>query len=57
MRFAVAPLAALVLTLPALAQDTYKVDAVHSEVTFKVRYLVGKVSGSFGAFSGTVLVD
>lgn len=57
MRFAVAPLAALVLSLPAAAQDTYKVDAAHSEVTFKVRYLVGKVSGSFGAFSGTVVVD
>ena len=32
-------------------------DAAHSEVTFKVRYLVGKVSGSFGTFSGTVVVD
>ena len=52
-----APLAALILALPAAAQDTYKVDAIHSEVTFKVRYLVGKVSGSFGAFSGTVVVD
>jgi len=33
------------------------VDPVHSELTFKVRYLVGKVSGSFGQFAGTVIVD
>ena len=52
-----APLAALILALPVVAQDIYKVDAAHSEVTFKVRYLVGKVSGSFGTFSGTVVVD
>lgn len=50
-------LAALILFAPLAAQDTYKVDAVHSEVGFKVRYLVGRVSGSFGKFSGSVVVD
>jgi len=48
---------ALLLALPVLAQDTYKVDPVHSEVGFKVRYLVGKTAGSFGKFSGTVVFD
>ena len=28
--------------LPALAQDTYKIDPVHSEVSFKIRHLLAK---------------
>ena len=37
------PLRALFATLalaalPALAQDTYKIDPVHSEVSFKIRH-------------------
>lgn len=48
---------ALLFALPVLAQDTYKVDAVHSEVGFKVRYLVGRTAGSFGKFQGTVVFD
>ncbi len=44
--------------LPALAQtSTYKVDSVHSEVGFKVRYLVGKTAGAFSKYTGTVMVD
>ena len=43
--------------LPALAQDTYKIDPVHSEVSFKVRHLLAKVSGRFTKFSGTIKVD
>ena len=51
-------LAALALAaLPALAQDTYKIDPVHSEVSFKVRHLLAKVSGRFTKFSGTIKVD
>lgn len=46
-----------VLALSLAAQDTYKVDPVHSEVTFKVRYLVGKTAGSFSRFGGTVVMD
>lgn len=48
---------ALLLTLPLVAQDTYKIDAVHSEVSFKVRHLVAKTSGRFTKFEGMVNVD
>ena len=51
-------LASLALVaLPALAQDTYKIDPVHSEVSFKIRHLLAKTSGRFTKFSGTVKVD
>ena len=43
--------------LPALAQDTYKIDPVHSEVSFKVSHALAKVSGRFSKFSGTIKVD
>jgi len=43
--------------LPALAQDTYKIDPVHSEISFKIRHLLAKVNGRFTKFSGTVKVD
>ena len=43
--------------LPALAQDSYKIDSVHSEVSFKVRHLLAKTSGRFTKFSGTIKVD
>ena len=33
---------------------TYEIDPVHSQVAFKVQHLVGKVSGRFTAFSGTI---
>jgi polyisoprenoid-binding protein YceI len=51
-------LALLALTaLPALAQDTYKIDPVHSEVSFKIRHLLAKTSGRFTKFGGTIKVD
>lgn len=52
-------LAALLLAFTAAlpAADTYRIDPVHSAVTFRVRYLVGKVAGSFGTFSGTLVFD
>ena len=43
--------------LPALAQDTYRIDPVHSEVSFKVRHLLAKVSGRFTKFSGDIKID
>jgi len=43
--------------LPALAQDTYKIDPVHSEVSFKIRHLLAKTSGRFTKFGGTIKVD
>jgi polyisoprenoid-binding protein YceI len=53
-----AVLAVLALAaLPALAQDTYKIDPVHSEVSFKIRHLLAKVSGRFTKFSGDIKID
>jgi polyisoprenoid-binding protein YceI len=49
----------LALTLAASAafsQDVYNVDKVHSEVTFRVRHFVTKVSGRFDDFSGTISI-
>lgn len=43
--------------LPALAQDVYKIDPVHSEVSFKIRHLLAKTSGRFAKFGGTIKVD
>jgi len=43
--------------LPALAQDTYKIDPTHSEVSFKIRHLLAKTSGRFTKFGGTIKVD
>jgi len=51
-------LAALALAaLPAAAQDVYKIDPVHSEVSFKIRHLLAKVNGRFAKFSGEIKVD
>ncbi len=48
------------LALPcALSAEpvSYTVDPVHSSVNFKVRHLVSKVTGSFGEFSGKIILD
>lgn len=53
-------LAALVLVLgygAAAAQGTYTIDTVHSNVGFKIRHLVSKVSGEFTDFEGTIVAD
>jgi polyisoprenoid-binding protein YceI len=51
-------LASLALAaLPAMAQDTYKIDPVHSEASFKIRHLLAKASGRFTKFAGTIKVD
>jgi polyisoprenoid-binding protein YceI len=50
---------ALALTLAAsaaFAQDVYNVDKTHSEVTFRVRHFVSKVSGRFDDYSGAINV-
>jgi len=53
-----AVLATLALAaLPVLAQDTYKIDPVHSEISFKIRHLLAKTSGRFSRFGGTIKVD
>ena len=40
----------------AFSQDVYSVDKTHSEVTFRVRHFVSKVSGRFDDFSGVITV-
>ncbi len=41
----------------AAAQSTYSIDTAHSNVGFKVRHLVAKVSGSFNEFDGSITAD
>jgi polyisoprenoid-binding protein YceI len=41
----------------ATAAPTWRIDANHSELTFRVRHLVSRVSGSFGEWSGTVVTE
>ncbi|TBR19243.1 polyisoprenoid-binding protein [bacterium] len=51
---------AAVLTLTAWTAQaaTYEIDAVHSEVGFKIRHMMlGKTSGKFTGFTGTVEYD
>lgn len=36
---------------------TYQVDPVHSELTFRVRHLLGRVPGTFRDWGGTVVFD
>ena len=48
----------LFTALAAFAQvETYKIDPVHSGVSFGVRHFFTKVPGSFSKFSGTLTVD
>ena len=43
--------------LTVQAADTYKIDPVHSSISFKVRHLFTDVNGSFKKFEGTINVD
>ena len=43
--------------LTVQADDTYKIDPVHSAISFKVRHFFSYVSGSFKKFEGTISVD
>ena len=43
--------------LTARADDTYKIDPVHSSINFKVRHFFSYVNGSFKKFEGTIHVD
>jgi polyisoprenoid-binding protein YceI len=65
-RFAIAGVM-LLAALPARAQSpapthppgvtTYQIDPVHSELTFRVRHLLGRVPGTFRDWGGTVAID
>ena len=52
---ALAALCASLLT--ARADDTYKIDPVHSSISFKVRHFFSYVTGDFTKFEGTIQVD
>lgn len=41
----------------ARADETYKIDPVHSSISFKVRHLFSYVKGNFRKFEGTITVD
>lgn len=50
-------LALLLTAIPAAAGDTFAVDRAHSEVSFRIRHMMSKVSGTFGDFEGTIDLD
>ncbi|MEO5718005.1 MAG: YceI family protein [Chthoniobacterales bacterium] len=43
--------------LTVQAEDIYKIDPVHSSISFKVRHFFSYVNGSFKKFEGTIDVD
>ena len=55
------PIFALVFTLalPAASApaETYEIDPVHSTISFKIRHLMAKTSGTFDDFRGTLVLD
>lgn len=54
---ALAPLMLLAsLAAPAQAQ-TWKIDTSHSDISFRIRHLVGRVTGQFTRWSGTISGD
>jgi polyisoprenoid-binding protein YceI len=49
---------ALAASLPALAaEDVYTIDPAHSNVQFRIRHLMSKVTGSYTKFSGDIRLD
>ena len=59
-RRALAPifLALLAASVPArAAQETFVFDKNHTQITFRVRHFVTKVSGRFTRFDGTIALD
>jgi polyisoprenoid-binding protein YceI len=50
------PTATLMAQAPA-GVDTYRIDSVHSNIGFRVRHLMSKVTGRFGKVEGTVRMN
>lgn len=44
-------------TAPLVGTATWNIDTAHSELTFRVRHLAGRVRGSFNDWSGTIEAD
>lgn len=57
MLAAAAPFPALGPRSAQAAPETYEIDPAHSHVGFRIRHLVGKVSGQFNTFAGTIIHD
>jgi len=56
--FAATCMALLLITLPALAADTYNIDKAHTKVGFTAQHLViSSVDGRFKDFDGTITLD
>lgn len=51
------PARAATATARATAATTYQIDPVHSELSFRIRHLLGRVAGTFGEWGGTIVVD
>lgn len=43
--------------IEAPAPGVYEIDTVHSELSFRIRHLVGRVAGTFNDWSGTLNLD
>lgn len=41
----------------SVAPGVYEIDTVHSELSFRIRHLVGRVAGTFNDWSGTLEFD
>lgn len=52
-----APEAAAQRAAATPALTTYVIDTVHSELTFRIRHLLGRVAGTFGQWEGVVAMD
>ena len=48
---------ALAASTLVAAPETYKIDPIHSTIGFKIRHLVGNVTGRFSDVSGTITAD
>lgn len=48
------PAAAAPAAVAAPALNTYKIDPVHSELSFRIRHLIGRVAGTFTEWDGTI---
>lgn len=57
-RYFLALFIGLLTAVPALAADTYVIDAVHSNIGFSIKHLtVSDVQGNFKTFSGSIILD
>lgn len=58
LRTGSAALAAVALATPALAADSYTIDAVHSQVVFRIKHMgVSYNYGTFDKLSGSYVID